>query len=273
MIDRGLMPRRILCLATACASLMQLSIAPAATALRGEIRTCRDYADLDYALDHPNSSYFKGWTSKDFDAAETWVSSCFASPPTKEDLTRQSLLAQRRAALEGRGEIQGNEDLIRQMQERELQDQREQEAQVKAAAAERAAEEAKERAEEAKVLAAQRAEQARQHAAEAKELADRKAKQAAHDECLRSSAYQRYAAQVHILNSLDQESRAQQALDHEKRVEDASGTINLYAKRIAGESLVSAQDDLNKWWAEYQRYGGDAKSPASVPRSSGDPCN
>jgi hypothetical protein len=252
---------------------MHLSATPAATSLRGEIRTCRDYADLDYALDHPNSSYFKGWTSKDFDAAQTWVSSCFASPPTKEDLTRQSLLAERRSALESRGEIHGNDEVIRQMQERELREQTERDAQIKAAEAARAAEEAKEHAEEAREIADREAKQAVLRAVEAKELADRKAKQATHDECLRSSPYQRYAAQAHILDALDRESKAQQALDHEKRVEEASDTSNLYAKRIAGESLVTAQDDLSKWWTVYQQYGGDAKTPQSVPRSNENPCN
>jgi hypothetical protein len=252
---------------------MYVSTTPAATSLRGEIRTCRDYADLDYALDHPSSAYFKGWTSKDFDAAQTWVSSCFASPPTKADLTRQSLLAKRRAAIESRGEIQGNDEIIRQMQERELRNQTDREAQIQAAEAARAAAEANEHAQEAREAADREAKESALRAAQAKERAERNAKQAAHDECIRSSPYQRYAAQAHILDALDRETKAQHDLDHEKRVEEASDITNLYAKRIAGESLITAQDDVSKWWAVYQQYGGDDKTAQSIPRSNDNPCN
>jgi len=37
---------------------------------------------------------------------------------------------------------------------------------------------------------------------------------------------------------------------------------SLYTKHSAGESLVAAEDGLEKWWSEYRRYGGDAKKPA-----------
>ncbi|MGO9932871.1 MAG: hypothetical protein ACLPV8_13810 [Steroidobacteraceae bacterium] len=217
---------------------------------------------MDYALDHPNSLYFKGWTSEDFDAAQMWVASCFASPPTNEDKDRQSLLAQRRAAMETRGEIQRNDEILKAMHAAELQDQRNKDAQ-----------EAARRAEEAKELADSKAAQSARRAEEAKELAVRKAKQAAHDECLQSYSYHRYVAETHILEALDRESNAQRSLDHERRVEEVSGTTNLSAKHNAGESLVAAQDDLNKWWTVYHQYGGDAETPRSVPRSIENPCS
>lgn len=251
---------------------MQLPAAKGATLLRGEIRTCRDYADLDYALDHPNSDYFKGWTTNDFDAAQAWISSCSASPPTARDDRRESLLAERRAALEARGEIQRNDESIKKMHETELREQQEKEAALKAEETRRNAEEAKEHAAEAQRLANAEAKEAERRAAESKALADRQAKQAAHNDCLYSYAYRRYEAQANIIDALDRASEAQRALDHEKRVEEASETTNLLAKRYAGESLVAAQDDLNRWWAVYQQYGGDAKSPQSVSRLTENPC-
>jgi hypothetical protein len=228
--------------------LIQLSTAHGSTLVRGENRTCRDFADLDYALDHPSSAYFKGWTSKDFDAAQEWVASCFASPPSHGDTERQSLLVQRRAALEARGEIQRNDEIINNMREAELREQRTKEAEL-------ASQEAARRAEEEKALA------------------DRKARQAARDECLSSNSYQRYLAETHILEALGRESAAQGALARERRVEEVSDTTNLYTKHNAGESLVAAQDDLQKWWAAYRRYGGEAKTPESISLSVRNPCN
>lgn len=242
-------------LTVACVWFVLLSTADASTLLRGENRTCRDFADLDYALDHPGSLYFKGWRTEDFDAAQAWVEGCFTSPPTTGDRERQSLLAQRRVAMEGRGEIQRNDQTVKQFRDAEAQDQRDQEAQLEAEQSARLAQEAKGRAREKA------------------EETDRKAKQQAHDECQHSVAYQKYAAGERVLRALDRESEAQQALDRERRVEEASGITNLYAKRNAGEALVAAQDDLNKWWTLYQQYGGDAKNPRNVPRSTGNPCN
>lgn len=230
-------------LAASCFLMMQLSTVHASTLLRGENRTCHDFADLDYALDHPGSAYFKGWTTTDFDAAQSWVESCLQSPPTKGDLQRQSLLTQRRAAIEARGDVRRNDESAQQFHDQEVRDQQENDENLKAQAL------------------AQRAQDA-----------DSRARQQAHDECLRSDAYQRYVAGIRVLEALDRESQAQQALDHEKRVEAASDTTNLYTKRNAGESLVAAQDDLNKAWSLYQRYGGSAKDPHALPRTIGDPC-
>jgi hypothetical protein len=245
---------RSILLAVFCVSLFHLSTALGSTLLRGENRTCRDYADLDKALDHPNTAYFRGWTSADFDAAQMWVTSCFASPPTKQDVERQSLLAQRRNAMSASGEIQRNDEALRIMEETRDRDQREREAQQQAEEAAQVASEAAQRAEEAKAIAGQ------------------KARQAAHDACMRSSPYQMYLAEAHIVEALDRESAAQQALEHERRVEEVSGTTNLYAKRLAGESLVGAQDEVTKWWGVYQRNGGDAKTAQTVSRSTADPC-
>ena len=178
---------KVTLLAAVCALLTQPSTGYASTLLRGENRTCRDYADLDYALDHPDSLYFKGWSSEDFDAARTWIESCFATPPTSQDKERQSLLAHRRAALEARGEVLRNDEIVKNMRETELQDQRTNEAQIRA-------EETARRAGEVKELANSKAKQA----------ADAKV-QAAREECLRSFAYQKYMSASHIVSALDRE--------------------------------------------------------------------
>jgi hypothetical protein len=219
-------PRSVSLLAAVCVLFMLLSTAYGSTLLRGENRTCRDFADLDYALDHPSSTYFKGWTGEDFDAAQTWVSSCFTSPPTNQDKERQSLLAQRRGAMDASGEIHHNDESIKNQRATDFRDQQTRELEIKS-----------------------------------------------HQECLRSYAYLRYMAETRILDALDRESEAQQTLDRERRIEEASGITNLYTKRYAGESLVAAQDDLNKWWIIYRQRGGDAKSPQSVSRSIENPCN
>jgi hypothetical protein len=239
----------------ACVLAMQHSTADGSTLLRGENRTCRDFADLDYALDHPSSLYFRGWRTEDFDAAQAWVESCLASPPTKGDRERQSLLALRRASLETRGEVQRNDQITQQFRDAQIQDQRDKAAELKAEQSARRAEEAKE--------------DARRHVEEN----ERNAKRQAHDACLRSDSYQRYLAGTRIFEALDRESAAQQALDRERRVEQASGTANLYTKHSAGESLIAAQDDLNKWWTLYQQHGGDAKNPQALARSIGNPCD
>jgi hypothetical protein len=98
---------------------------------------------MDYALDHPGSLYFKGWRAEDFDAAEAWVESCLAPPSTKGDRERQSLLTQRRASLEGRGEVQRNDQVTQQFRDEQIQDQRDKDAALKAQEAARRAEEAK----------------------------------------------------------------------------------------------------------------------------------
>jgi hypothetical protein len=213
-------------LATVCIFCMQSLTAHGSTLVRGENRTCRDFADLDYALDHPSSAYFKGWTGADFDAAQTWVSSCFASPPSNQDRERQSLLAQRRGAMDASGEIHHNDESIKNQRATDFRDQQTRELEIKA-----------------------------------------------HQECLRSYAYLRYMAETRILDALDRESEAQQTLDRERRIEEASGITNLYTQRYAGESLVAAQDNLDKWWVIYQQHGGAAKTPQSLSRSIANPCN
>ena len=260
-------------LAAACFLLMQLSTADASTFLRGENRTCHDFADLDYALDHPNSAYFKGWTTMDFDAAQEWVVSCFASPPTKGDRDRQSLLAQRRVSLANSRETQQNDKKMKEFRDAEIQAQQDRDAELKAEESARRAEEVKEdarrRADAAKDLTRANAEEVQRRAWET----DRRIKEQAHNECLRSDRHQRYEAETRIVDALNRESGAQKALDRERRVEEASDTTNLYTKRSAGESLIAAQDDLDKWWIVYQQHGGDAKSPHALSRSIANPCN
>ncbi len=56
--------------------------------VRGENRTCRDLRTWISALDRPSSDYFKGWTGKDFDDAEAWVTACTGVPPSTPDQTR-----------------------------------------------------------------------------------------------------------------------------------------------------------------------------------------
>ena len=232
----------ILCLSLLLAG-MWVTPVYSSTLLRGQNRTCRDFADLDFALDHPTSSYFDGWGSEDFDAAEKWVSSCIANPPTHADQERQALLAQRRHDLEVRGDTQRNDRRARQSRDQDLRDQQEQEEQ-----------------------------QAQQRAREAQQQAQVAAKRSQYDQCVRSRAYQRFRAELRVLQALDRETEAQSRLDREKRVEDVSGTTDLYTKRAAGEALVDAQDELERWWGVYRQYGGEAPTPKSLRRSPEDPC-
>jgi hypothetical protein len=246
--------------------------AHSATLVRGENRTCRDFADIDYALDHPGSQYFKGWTSEDFDAAETWVASCVGSPATAQDKQRRALLAESRRSFEVRGEVKANDDALKALHARELREQEERErARVAAeqvrAEAERAQEVAR-GAEERQELTQMKT----REAVAAQQSANRATMQAAHEECLRSTGYHRYVAGTKVIEALARQSEGQQALEHEKRVEEVSETTNLYAKHRAGEALVSAQDAVTKWFAEYRQYGGDANGPSSVSLTA-NPCN
>ncbi|HEV2700352.1 MAG TPA: hypothetical protein VGV09_01890, partial [Steroidobacteraceae bacterium] len=87
-----------------------------------------------------------------------------------------------------------------------------------------------------------------------------------------SGPHQRYVAQARVLEALERESAAQQALDHEKRVEALSGVTNLPAQRSAGESLVSAQDDEHRWFSIYRQNGGEAANPQALTQAIKDPC-
>jgi len=246
--------------------------AHSATLVRGENRTCRDFADIDYALGHPGSQYFKGWTSEDLDAAETWVASCVASPETAQDKQRQSLLAERRRILEARGDVKANDEALRALHARERREQEEREQARVAAEQARAeadrAEEVARRAEERRELAQLKA----REALAAQQSANRATRQAAHEECLRSAGYHRYVAGSKLIEALARQSEGQQALAHEKRVEEVSETTNLYSKRRAGEALVSAQDAVTEWFAEYRGHGGEASNPSSVSPTT-NPCN
>ena len=95
---------------------------------------------------------------------------------------------------------------------------------------------------------------------------------AAHDECLRSAAYQQFLAGTHVVEALDREAAAQATLQRERRVAELSGTENLAVKHYAGESIVAAQDDLAKWWSIYVQNGGKAEKPQSLSRRISNPC-
>jgi hypothetical protein len=252
-------------LAVVSTVLLLVGAANSSTLVRGENRSCRDFADLDYALDHPGSQYFRGWTSEDFDASEIWVTSCFAAPPLAQDVQRQSLLAERRWSLVARGDVKANDEALNALHAKELREQEEQEQ--ARAAAERAQENWR-RAEEARELAQLKA----REVLAARESAARAATQAAHKECLRSAGYRRYVAGSQVIEALARQSEAERALSHEKRVEEVSETTNLFAKHQAGEALVSAQDAVSKWFAEYRQNGGDAKIPTGISPTES-PCH
>jgi hypothetical protein len=221
----------------------QVAPAYAATSLRGQTLTCRDFVDLDFALDHPNSRYFEGWTTEDFDTAQTWAASCAASPPTQADQERQSLLAQRRQALQVSGETQHNDQRGKEQHEHDLREQREQEQR-----------------------------EAVENAAAEQQRAEYAARRARYDECVHSRPYQRYQAELRVIEALNRQTEAQSILDREKRVEQVSGTTDLYAKHSSGEALVDAQQDLQRWWTAYRQSGGDAPNPQSLLRGSQNPC-
>ncbi|HUN76545.1 MAG TPA: hypothetical protein VMU40_18675 [Steroidobacteraceae bacterium] len=234
--------------------LLSMTLSHGSTLVRGENRTCHDFADLDYALDHPSSDYFRGWTSSDFDAAQSWVSSCAAAPPSVADAERLRLLNERRRSLEASGILSANDRAIQAMLETQQREQQE---------------EAATQAKQAQAQAAAQAEgERKQRALEA----EREAKQATYQNCIHSAPYQRYLAANYVFEALQRQSRAQAILDHEKRVEDISGTVDLSAKHDAAESLVSAQEEVGRWWAVYRQYGGEASAPRSLPPLV-DPCS
>jgi hypothetical protein len=114
--------------------------------------------------------------------------------------------------------------------------------------------------------------QQEQQERQAQQQAQLTAKRAQYDQCVRSRAYQRFQAELRVLEALDREADAQSSLDREKRVEEVSGTTNLYTRRAAGEALVDAQADLQRWWVLYRQYGGEAPAPKSLRRPPDDPC-
>ncbi len=233
-------------LATTFASLCLLGFFPAAHAsmsVHGEIVTCKDFIGFDHALDRPESLYFRGWTSKDFDDAQRWVTSCFAAPPGNADKERERLLAARRQLFTGNGELASND---------------------KAAEEQRAANQI----EAANNDAALRTQEAEHRTQQDNERIQR----AAYDQCARSDDYRRYLAGMRVLEAFDREQAARELLQRQKQIEDQSDIVDKYEKRSAGEYLVDAQIELRQRWLAYRAAGGAAQSPTAIARPLRNPC-
>jgi hypothetical protein len=244
--------------------LLQFSAAYGATLVHGENRTCADYADLDSALGHPGSGYFQGWTSEDFDAAKSWIASCAASPSADGDRRRMALLAQRRQTLQAAGEIERNDKAMQDIRQAQLRDQLAMEADKRAAEEARWSEEVGRLAhQQAPQSSPQGDEDTKRRADEAREREDVETRRAAHNQCLHSDVYQRYWAGTHIVQAMDQKSKAQQAL---------ADTTHPDVQDSAVQSVARADDDIRKWWAVYRHYGGDAPDPEAASQNTKDPC-
>jgi hypothetical protein len=253
--------------------LLQFSAAYGATQVHGENRTCADYADLDPALEHPGSGYFQGWTSEDFDAAVTWITSCAASPPSDGDRRRMALLAQRRQALQAAGELQRNDKALQDVRQDQLRDRIAMETDKRAAEEARWSEGVSHLTKQQTLPGSpQGSDDARLRADEERARDVMETRRTAHDQCLRSDVYQRYWAGTHVLQAMDQKSKAQQALDHEKEMVERSGTTHPDVQDSALQSVARADDDIKKWWAVYRQYGGDGPGPEAVPKNTSDPC-
>jgi hypothetical protein len=235
--------RAIGTIAAAVCLLIYFPVANASLSVHGEIVTCSDFISFDHALDRPGSLYFKGWTSKDFDNAESWVASCFAAPPSKADKEREGLLAQRRDLVASNGELARND---------------------KAADEERAAN-AAEAANDEAVRRTQETERRTQADSE-------RVQRAAYDQCARSDDYRRYLTGTRVLEAFDRAQAAHELLARQKQIEDQSEIVDKYEKRSAGEYLVDAQIELRQRWLAYKAAGGAAQSPTAIARPLRDPC-
>lgn len=97
------------------------------------------------------------------------------------------------------------------------------------------------------------------------------AQQALAAQCFRSDAYALYQSRTAVLTALNQEQLARQQLEHEKRVADISGSVDLSSAHAWGELAVSAQDRFAQAWKAYKSHGGIGKSPDQMPMLQ-DPC-
>jgi hypothetical protein len=89
------------------------------------------------------------------------------------------------------------------------------------------------------------------------------------DETLASPRYQLWTAAKKIETGLKMIHDAQQVLDHEDAVQQASGGIvDMTARRAAGERKVAGQDLVDDAFATYRKLGGIAKTPEEVEAGS-----
>ena len=220
-----------------------VATAGASTLVHGQVRTCHDYADIDHALSISPGVFFRGWTSSDYDAARSWLESCTRTPADPVDTERLAQLANQRQAAEQSGDLARNDAaLVRQ----------------RAAMKEQAAVEA----------AAQAQTPVPQHSPEAALVAT----ETSHQVCMRSAAYERYIAQMHIVSGLQREFEAQKRLTRERRAGDGSGAVNPSVNYGAGQHIVSARDEVDEWWLVYKQSGGTEMRPTEVPQRPIDPC-
>lgn len=82
-----------------------------------------------------------------------------------------------------------------------------------------------------------------------------------------------YAAAQAVITNLDAKKSAQNAIAKEEKIGAISGTVDMYVLHQAGQTIAEADEDIQRRWVDYKRLGGDAESPASVPRHlSPNPC-
>lgn len=123
--------------------------------------------------------------------------------------------------------------------------------------------------------ASQVAEAARQTEVNRKREAARTVLHEAHDaltDCRSTKRGQLHGAAQSIIADFELKKSGADAIARERQVGAISGTVNKAVLHNAGESIVSADEDIRQQWIVYKKLGGTAESPQKIPRNARDPC-
>jgi len=211
---------------------------PDAFFVHGVHRTCDSISLLDRALSVEDSSYFSGWSSKDFDEAAKWAALCVSEQYRFIGRARSARLrAYQEKMTQPPTPVQApwpEQAATYKMAVDELEQQRLDSAQ---AAAKAAAQQA--RAEEAR-------EKKRQAGANA--IA----------QCHHSDAYRAFQAQERLRADILTQDRISEALEREQKIEQVSGVQNLSRDYELGERTVHIGEVIEKDWRDYRLAGGES---------------
>jgi hypothetical protein len=215
--------------------------------VHGVGETCAAIGALDHALAGADPSYFAGWTNADYNAATQWAAACVTPGYEFVGSGRAARLRAYQA------KVMQVPAPSPQPQAPPSQEQIAAEAAAREKLAQDQAEWARKEAEEGKREAAESAARARVKAAEESQ---RRARADAVAACRHSDAHRIFQAQQRLRDDIDTKDRIDEAVEHEKKIEERSGVQNLALNYRLGAQSGDIDEQLEKDWKDYHLAGG-----------------
>jgi hypothetical protein len=233
---------------------------PDAFLVHGVRRTCDSIPALDRALSVEDSSYFAGWSSRDYDTAANWAALCVSDQYRFIGHARAARLRAYQAKMtQPPTPVQPPAPSAEQMAaDKMLADEREQQRQEAAKAA-------------AKAEAQQARAEAQQARAEEALEKKRQARSEAIAACRHSGAYRVFRAQQRLHDDIDIKDQLAEKLEHERKIEERSGVQNLTLDYELGERSVQIDEILERDWDAYMGAGGSS-TPSQGLQLIENPC-